>query len=105
MTGFESSDLVLQNSNFQALKEGKSTELQGLGIGSHQRVEQAVEKRTDFLSCKDSSECWMQKTQASSFQKCIFFGKTKQKKTNRKPFIFISKIVFQKSRVPKCLLL
>lgn len=29
MTAFESSDLVLQNSNFQALKKGKSTKLQG----------------------------------------------------------------------------
>lgn len=57
MTAFESSDLVLQNSDFQALKKGKSTKLQGLGIGFHKRVGQAVEKRTDLLSCKDSSEC------------------------------------------------
>lgn len=38
MTAFESPDLVLQNSNSQALKKGKSTKLQDFGIGSHQWV-------------------------------------------------------------------
>jgi len=38
MRAFESHDVVLQNSNSQALKKGKGTELQSLGIGSHWRV-------------------------------------------------------------------
>lgn len=52
----ESSDLVLQSSNSQALKKGKSTELQGLGIGSQQWVGSVIGKRDVILSWKDSSE-------------------------------------------------